>query len=139
LWTTLLQVADGFILLLALPREVLGAFMRGGAATMVPLTVVILLAIGLIMMLARVTEPVKKRGTVTGTLAAMILTIAVMSVTRHQVRNLYLEPFRDVPLATSPQWGNFVLFALLLVAGLATVAFMVRKVMASPAGGEEAA
>jgi hypothetical protein len=38
-----------------------------------------------------------------------------------------------------PQWGNFTLFALLLVAGLATVAYMVRRVLASPASGTEAA
>ena len=104
-----------------------------------PLTVSILLGIGLIMMLVRVSDPAKNRGTVTGTLAAMVLTIAVMSITRHQLRDLYLEPFRDLPLATAPQWGNFVLFALLLVAGLATVAYMVRRVVASPAEGEDAA
>ena len=36
LWTTVLQVVDGVLLLL--PRPVLSAFMQGGAATMIPLT-----------------------------------------------------------------------------------------------------
>ena len=38
-----------------------------------------------------------------------------------------------------PQWGNFVLFALLLVAGLATIGFMVWRVLTSPASGADAA
>ena len=39
LWTTALQVVDGFLMLFVLPREVLLGLMRGGAATLVPLTV----------------------------------------------------------------------------------------------------
>lgn len=140
LWTTLLQVAGGFLLLLVLPRPVLLGLMRGGAATLVPLTLSVLLGLGLLMMLARVTEPVRKRATVTGTLAAMLLTLAVMAVTRHQVRGIHLEPFLSPDgLAAAPQWGNFALFALLLVVGLATVAFMVRRVLDSPATGDDAA
>lgn len=140
LWTTLLQVADGFALLLVLPDPVLLSFMRGGAATMIPLTLSILLGLGLIVMLARVSNPVEKRAAVNGTLYAMLLTIVIMSVTRHQVRDIYLESFgSNSALATAPQWGNFVLFALLLVAALATVGYMVRRVMNSPATGDDAA
>ena len=51
----------------------------------------------------------------------MTLVIAIMSITRHQVRALYLEPATaQFQVQIVPQWGNFVLFALLLVAGLAT-------------------
>ena len=140
LWTTLLQVVDGFALLLVLPRPVLLEFMRGGAATMVPLTLSILLGLGLIVMLARVTNPVERRGTVNGTLYAMLATIAIMSVTRHQLREIYLGNFgAGEPLATTTQWGNFALFALLLVAALATVAYMVRRVLTSPATSDDAA
>jgi hypothetical protein len=65
--------------------------------------------------------------------------IAIMAITRHQVRELYLDPVSSqFELASAPQWGNFVLFALLLVAGLATVDFMVRRVLGSPAAGGEA-
>lgn len=140
LWSTVLQVVDGFVLLLVLPQPVLLGLMRGGAATMIPLTLSILLGIGLLMMMARTSNPVEKAGLVNGTLGAMALTIAVMSITRHQVRGLYLEPFASrFEAATAPQWGNFVLFALLLVAGLATVGYMVRRVLGSPATGDEAA
>jgi hypothetical protein len=140
LWTTLLQIADGFVLLMVLPREVLLGLMRGGAATMVPLTVAIVLGIGMLMMLARVSQPTQKLGAVTGTLATMVLTIVVMSITRHQLRVIYLQPVTSqYEMTSAPQWGNFVLFALLLVAGLATVAYMIKQVLGNPARGEEAA
>ncbi len=140
LWTTLLQVVDGFVLLFVLPRPVLLALMQGGVATLLPLGASILLAIGLLMMLSRVSEPVENSGTVSGTLSALVLIIAIMSITRHQVRALYLEPVASkFELVTTPQWGNFVLFVLLLVVALGTVFYMVRRVLTSPATGEEAA
>jgi len=140
LWTTVLQVVDGFVLLAVLPRPVLAAVMSGGPATLVPLTAGILLGVGLLMMLARATNPVDYPGLVTGTLAAMTLTVAVMSVTRHQVRALYLAPSTSATeFLVIPQWGNFLVFVLLLVAGLATVAVMIRRVLRSPATGADAA
>jgi hypothetical protein len=140
LWATVLQIVDGFLLLGVLPRDVLLGVMRGGLATLGPLTISILLGIGLLMMLARARNPVKSPGLVSGTLAALTLTIAVMTITRHQVRVLYLEPFTSQFQANIvSQWGNFVLFAVLLVVGLSTVFWMVRRVLTSPAEGDEAA
>jgi hypothetical protein len=139
-WATALAVVDGFVLLLLLPRPVMIGLMSSGAATMVPFTVAILLGIGLVVMLFKVSDPVVAHGTVTGTLAALALTVAVMAVTRHQVRMLYLEPFTSQFQAHfSPQWLNFSLFAVLLVLGLATVYYMVRRVLTSPATPPEAA
>lgn len=140
LWTTLLQIVGGFVLLMVLPRDVLLGLMRGGAATMIPLTLSIALGIGMLMMLARVSEPTRNLGTVTGVLGSMVLTIVVMSITRHQLRAIYLEPFTSqYEMASAPQWGNFVLFGLLLVAGLATVGYMVKQVLGNRARGEDAA
>ena len=66
--------------------------------------------------------------------------VAIMAVTRHQVRVLYLEPATSqFQAAIVPQWGNFFLFAALLVIGLATVFWMVRRVLTSPAEGDQAA
>jgi hypothetical protein len=63
-----------------------------------------------------------------------------MSITRHQVRILYLEPAtRLFEARVVPQWANFGLWAVLLVIGLATVAYMVRRVLISPAAGADAA
>jgi hypothetical protein len=114
--------------------------MSGGVATLGPLTLAILLGIGLLVMLARATDPVKQSGLVTGTLAAMTATVAIMSITRHQIRLLYLEPATvRYQFQIVSQWGNFLLFVVLLVVGLLTVGYMVRKVLASPAEGTDAA
>jgi hypothetical protein len=140
LWTTALQVVDGFVLLALLPRPVLIGFMQGGAATMVPLTLAILIGVGLLVMLAKVSDPVSSAGTVSGTLGAMVLAIAVMSITRHQVRVLYLEPATKLFEAqVVPQWVNFILWVVLLVLGLATVAYMIKRVLTEPATGADAA
>jgi len=140
LWTTLLQVVDGFVLLFLLPRRVLLGLMQAGAGTLVPLGLAILLGLGLLVMLSRASDPAENPGLVTGVLAGMGLTIAVMSITRHQVRTLYLEPVSSqYQVATAPQWGNFLLFVVLLVVALATVAWVVREVMRNRATGEEAA
>jgi hypothetical protein len=140
LWTTVLQVVDGFVLLLLQPRPVLTAFMQGGAATMIPLTLAILVGVGLLVMLAKVSDPVTSPGTVFGTVAAMVLAIAVMSITRHQVRVVSLAPATRLhELLVVPQWFNFVLWVVLLVIGLATVGYMVKRVLTSPASGADAA
>jgi hypothetical protein len=140
LWATVLQTVDGFVLLGVLPKDVLIPFMRGGLTTLGPLTIGIVLGIGLLMMLVKASNPVDKPGLVSGTLATLLLTVAVMTITRHQVRVLYLEPFTSKFTADIvPQWGNFILFAVLLVIGLATVFWMIRRVVTSPAEGDEAA
>jgi hypothetical protein len=125
---------------MVLPRPVLRGIMSGGAATLGPLTVAILVGIGLLMMLARVSNPVEKPGLVTGTLSARTLTITVMTITRHQIRALFLEPSTaQFSFQIVPQWGNFVLFAVALIAGLVTVGYMLRRVLTSPASGADAA
>jgi hypothetical protein len=140
LWTTVLQVVDGFVLLLLLPREVLIGLMTSGAGTLIPLTLAILLGIGLLVMIARTTDPAQAPALVNGVLGAMVITTAVMAITRHQVRTLYLAPSTaGIEHPVVAQWGNFFLFAVLLLAGLATVAWMVRNTLNSPASGEEAA
>lgn len=140
LGATAAQVLDGVVLLVVLPHEVLLGIMSGGLATLVPLTLAIVLAVGLLMMLARALNPVTHRGLVTGTLGTMVLAIAVMTITRHQVRVLYLDPVASqYRLQAVPQWGNFLLFVVLLLAGLATVAYMVKRVLTEPATGQQAA
>lgn len=140
LWTTALQVVDGFVLLFMLPQDVLGGIMRGGLATLGPLMLAILLGVGLLVTLARSIDPVANKGLVRGTLAAMALTVAVMSITRHQVRVLYLDPVAGLyQPRVVPQWGNFLLFVVLLLVALAVVAYMTRRVLAERASGDQAA
>jgi len=140
LGATLLQVVDGVILLLLLPGTVLQGMMTGGFATLAPLTLAILGAVGLLLLLVRVTDPAAAPAAVTWLAGGMVGVIAVMTVTRHQVRNLYIDG--DVALgelAVDPQWLNLGLFTVLLVAALAVTAWMVRTALTSPARGGDAA
>lgn len=140
LWTTLIQVVDGFVLLAVLPRRVLSGLMRGGMETLVPLTLAIVFALGLLIMLARSARVVEKPRLVSASLVGMIVAIAIMAITRHQVRALYLEPATSrFELVTAPQWGNFTLFALLFIVGLLVLFYMVREVLEHRSTGSEAA
>jgi len=140
LWTTLLELVDGFLLLLVLPEEVLGRLMKGGAGVHLPLTLGILLGLALLVLLARTADPVDRPGMVNTAMLLMLGSMAAMAVTRHQLRGQYLAEYTSrYHIAEAPQWGIFLLFAVVLVAGLATVAWMVRRVLASPATGEDAA
>ena len=138
---TVLQLADGFWLLLALPEGVLRAFMRGGAATMVPLTLGILAGLGLLVLLAQIHDPLAQPTRVRRVAELLVGTIVLMIVTRHQVRDLYLAAHRtgeQVVVAT--QWGALALFLVVFVlcVGL-TVYAVVRAVKDRPAQGEQAA
>lgn len=140
LWTTAAQMVGGVWLLAALPKPVLLGVMQGGAAVHLPLGLGVFFAIGLLIMVARVRNPIESAGTVGGTLWTMILVIALMSVTRHQVRLIYLRPTEHLQdFSEAAQWLNFSLFVVVLVACLGAVAYMVRRVLSSPAEGEEAA
>ena len=56
---------------------------------------------------------------------AIFGTISLMAVIRHLVRVAFLQPYFDPrSLPVRGQWGVFGIFALLLVAGLATVGWM---------------
>lgn len=63
-----------------------------------------------------------------------------MAVTRHQIRALYLDPVADRLLAAvDPQWLNLTLFLVLLVVGVTVLGAVIRKLLAIPATGEDAA
>jgi len=140
LWASVLQIADGLWLTMALPKEVLLGLMRGGGATMGPFTVGILFGIGILVMVARCTDPVSRPALVTATLGTTLATMAIMVVTRDQLRSIYMGSSVDLSqFVIRAQWGNFVLFAILLIIGLATVYYMVRRVLGEPAEGPDAA
>ena len=138
--TTVLQVVDGFVLLFLLPSPVLTGLMQSGLLARVTLIAGVVVALGVLVMVTRVHKPEASPGLVGGVLAAMVVAVAVMAVLRHSVRALYLEPFtRSFELTSAPQWGNFALFAVLLLAGVASIAYFVRRVLSSPATGADAA
>ncbi len=138
---TLLQLVDGFWLLLALPEEVLKAFMRGGAATMAPLGVGIVAGVLLLLVLAQITDPLKQPTKVRRTAELTVGAIVAMIVTRHELRDFYLVKARaGEQVAVVPQWGPLGLFVVVFVlcVGL-TIYAVVRAVKDRPAPGEDAA
>ena len=140
LWATVLQVVDGFVLTVVLPTPVLLGLMKGGGVTMGPFTLGIILGIGILLMLARCNDPVAKPALVTATLGTTIGTMAIMAITRDQLRVIYLGSAVDLGQFTvRAQWGNFLFFVVLLVLGLATVYYMVHRVLSEPAQGSDAA
>jgi hypothetical protein len=136
-WATVALALVGLARGLVLPGEVL----RGvaGSATLIPAVIGVGLIVLLIVVLFRKAAAQSPALTTTA-LSAMIGIMAMMAIVRHQVRvNNLASAHKGFELVVAPQWGTFVLFAVLLVAGLAVVAYMVKRVLASPATGDEAA
>ncbi|MEN8164216.1 MAG: GGDEF domain-containing protein, partial [Acidobacteriota bacterium] len=140
LWASILQIVDGLWLTMALPKSVLLGLMKGGGATMGPYTIGILLGIGILVMLARCSDPVSRPALVTATLGTTLAAMAIMVVTRDQLRSIYLGASVDLDqFVIHAQWGNFVFFAILLVLGLVTVYYMIHRVLNERAEGTDAA
>lgn len=138
---TMLQLADGFWLLFSLPEDVLKAFMRGGAATMVPLTLGILAGVALLVVLAQIGDPLAQPKKVRRVAELIVGAMVFMVVSRHQLRSLYLAPARSAEQpAVATQWGALVLFLVVFVVCVAlTVLAMVKAAKDRPAPGEQAA
>jgi hypothetical protein len=89
-----------------------------------PLTLAILLGLGLLVLLAQLSDPLaapKKARHVTELILGAIL---LMVVTRHQVRGLYLavSGVSGNP-AVAPQWGMFLAFLAAFAGCLALTVF----------------
>ena len=129
---TLVQVLVGVGYFFALPRPVKDVFLAGRTPD------ALLLVAGAAFALAGVA--IVRRSLLVGS-GATIVALADMAVVRHRVRALLLEPyFQPDSLPVVPQTGVVALFALLLVAGLVVVAWMIWKfVAATPAPAAPAA
>jgi hypothetical protein len=138
---TVLQLVDGFWLLLSLPEDVLKAFMRGGGATMAPFAVAVLAGVLLISVIAQITDPLVQGAKVRRVLELLVGAIVLMVITRHQLRLLYLAPARaGESAAVAPQWGVLALFLAVFVIGVGlTVYAMVKAATDRPDEGEAAA
>ena len=141
LGATALQLPVGFWMLFALPREVLLGFMRGGATTMMPLTLGILTGVGAIVVLALCLSPLAKPRLVRHAMELIVGTTILMVITRHQLREVYLAvENRSASAAVAPQWGVIGLFLLCFLGAAAlTVLVLRRAVKDRPGPGEDAA
>lgn len=140
LWATALQVADGVLLLLVLPAEVQHALVRSGPEVWGPLALGILGGLALVMLIAQTPDPVAASGLVRTVAGVMTGVVALMTVTRDQVRTLCIAGLMDPGAAgVHPQWLNVGLFAVLLVLALAVVTLLTRWVVTAPARDSGAA
>ncbi|MCX7894573.1 MAG: hypothetical protein N2447_01260 [Thermoanaerobaculum sp.] len=141
LYTTVAQLIVGFWLLLALPSPVLSGFMRGGAATTLPLGVGILAGLGLLVVLAGIRDPLAEVVKVRRSAEFLVGAVVFMIVTRHQLREVYLAEWKPVEGAqVVPQWGIFLVFLVTFLIGVGlTVYAMVRAATDKPQAGEPAA
>jgi hypothetical protein len=114
-----LQFFIGFWFLLSLPQEVRGLFLGGDLVATTILGAAIALAV-----LALASAP---KSLLLSSIA-LVGTISLMAVVRHLVRIASLRhylPYFDVhAMPVQGQWPVFVLFVVLLLAGLATVGWM---------------
>ena len=130
LWASMAQIIVGLWFLFALPRGVRGVFLGGNAFDTIVLGAGILLALVAMVLVRRL--PVAS--------AALIgLTVGLMVVVRHRVRQIMLDPLLGINKQTvNPQMVMLVVFVVVLLAGLATVWWMVRAFARSGAQPEDA-
>ncbi|MCS6949381.1 MAG: hypothetical protein RMM06_00485 [Armatimonadota bacterium] len=114
---TLVQLGVGLWFLFSLPSNFLQSFIGGNTVNTVVLWAGVLAAVLGLLLVNR---------SLPGAVLLTVVAITLMSVTRHSLRQMYLQPHIDVnTIPVNPQWGVFIIFAVLLVIGLATVGWMV--------------
>ncbi|KEQ27694.1 hypothetical protein [Paenibacillus tyrfis] len=91
---TLLQLLAGPLLLLSMDGRVQHAFMGGSAFHTALLAVAVLLAIGLCWLLVRLVRQDGRRLFAT-TVSVLLIVLTLMSWIRHEVREIYLQPYME--------------------------------------------
>ena len=123
---TAAQAIVGPLFLLAQPARVRSAFLGESAADATLLGAALLLAV-VALVLVGGGEGITPARLGAGA-CAIGGTVALMIVIRQRVRTLWLEPAFSVDrLPASPQWGAILLFAVLLLAGLGLVGWMLAQ------------
>ncbi len=112
------QFLVGVWFLWGLPLEIRKMFLGGNRLATALLITAVVLAISAMVVAKK---------SLAAACIAILGTLSLMAVMRHLVRVAYLQPYFDPrALPVEGQWFVFILFALLLVGGLATVAWMLR-------------
>jgi len=124
-----LQFLLGMWLLLATPREIAMTLMRDPLAGGVfGLALVSVIAALLLILLGSLVE--KPTKLVSAGFGVSLVTLLLMVCLRYLLRMAYLKPYADLGgLQVAAQWGVIVLFVVLFVGGLGTVAYMIWLVL----------
>ena len=130
----------GFVFAALLPSGTLQRFIGGSFAATALMLLSAVLGLLTFVLLVLLTQQGATKRLAWLAVSSMALTIVGMLLVRDQVRTAALERIGFQPVAwISPQWGPFGLFALLLVAALGTVAWMVFALMRSKASEDRIA
>ncbi|MFP4657314.1 MAG: hypothetical protein ACLFMP_01355 [Desulfonatronovibrionaceae bacterium] len=115
-YATAVQIVIGLWFLISLPQEIMLAFMGASALnTAVFLAAVTSAILALVLGFTRRVWPAA---------ATVVLTIALMAVTRDLVRIEFLSPyFHPSDLELTPQYSPMIVFFVVLVLGLGLVAY----------------
>lgn len=123
---TVVNMAVGLWWLVALPRETMLRFMGGSTAATVIFILAVILALAVLMHMVLVSQSSRPRVLTLSGVVILCLLLAAMVLTRDQVRRAALETAGFRPVAwVAPQWGPILLFAVLLVAAIGAVIWMV--------------
>jgi hypothetical protein len=126
---TAVQMAGGFWFLFSLPTDIQKALVLGQGTPTVLLAVAMCLGFLTLMLLARLEDPVAQRALLHGAAASLVLTILGMVMLRDAVRDLYLQSVlqpETLPVRAEPDL--MLLFAVVLLLGLATLAWLGRRI-----------
>lgn len=130
---TFINIGVGVWWLIALPRDFMLMFMGGNPlATGYFLTGLASVFMSIILMFVgmNAAKPVAK---IMAAKVFFLITIVTMILMRNELREAYLKPYINWDaVQTEPQWGVIIIFALLLVGGLVTVIWMLKKSFAKP-------
>jgi len=124
------QIADGFWFLFALPEGVRRELLQGRFPETPTLAIAAGLGLLTLILLSRATDPVRQRRLMRGAMASLLTTLLMMIPLRDMTRSLYLAPYvRPQEFPAKTQEGVLAIFLVLFVAGLATVGWMILRVV----------
>jgi hypothetical protein len=125
---TLVQIGVGLWFLISLGRDLMLQFMGGDVVATVVFVVGFLSGIGAVA--------TAFGGKYRPTLIQICITLLAMVLTRDSLRGMYLQgTFDTASLQLTPQYGVLALFLIVLLAGLASVVWMLKAGFRSTSGG----
>ena len=136
---TVIQYAVGVWQLIALRPGAMMQFMGQDTLWTAIIGVALLLSLVALVLILVAALGTKPAGMTISGIGAIVVTIVLMTLMRGMLRDFYVaETFPVAAQPADPQWFVVILFLLLLVAGLATVIWMLHAVITKKGAGAQA-
>ncbi len=125
---TLLNIIIGLWFLISLPKNFIMLFMGENIyATVYFMIALLAMFVSLILMFVALNSAKPLAKIIIGKVF-LLLTIVMMVLMRHELREAYLQPYLNWDkVQVEPQWGVITIFIILLLAGIVTVIWMLKK------------